>query len=97
MKRTIAFMLVWPITGLAIADTLIFSKDRSVDKSGENNLLILSGHEKGQLYETNDPHLLLKKLRPVVVLPYPQQIAIPDPKSFQRYRQKNRPHRGYND
>ena len=97
MKRTIAFLLVWPITGLAIADTLIFPKDRSVDKSGEKNLLIFSGHEEGQVYDPNDPRLLLKKLRPGVVEPYPQQIFTPEPKSFQRYRQKNRPHRGYNN
>ena len=97
MKRTIAFMLVWPITGLAIADTLIFPKDRSVDKSGEKNPLIFSGQKEGQVYELNDPRLLLKKLRPIVVEPYPQQIVAPEPKIFPRYRQKNRPHRGYNN
>ena len=97
MKRTIAFMLVLPITGLAIADTLIFPKDRSVDKSGEKNFFIFSGHKEGQMYESDDPRLLLKKLSPTVVEPYPQQIVAPEPKSLQRYRQEKRPHRGYND
>ena len=97
MKRTIAFLLVLPLTGLASADTLIIPKDRSVEKSAENDFFLFQNDEKVQIYETNDLRTLLKKLKPVVIEPYPQQIITTEPASFPQYRREYNHHPGYND
>jgi hypothetical protein len=97
MKRAIAFLLVLPLTGLAGADTLIIPKDRSVEKSAVNDFFLFQSDKKVQIYETNDPRTLLKKLKPVVTEPYPQQIIKTEPASFPQHRREYNPHPGYND
>ena len=97
MKKTIAFLLVLPMTGFAGADTLIIPENRSVEESEGKEFFLFPSDEKVKIFGLDDSRLLLEKLRPVVLDPYPQQIITIDSKNYPRYRQKYRPHRGYND
>ena len=97
MIKTIAFLLVLPITGIAGADTLILPENRSVEKSEEKDFFLFPRDGKVKIYGLDDSRLLLEKLRPVVLDSYPQQIINIDSKNDPRHRQKYRPHRGYTD
>ena len=88
MKRTIALLLVLPMTGLANADTLIIPDDITVEKYRENNSPLFHLDEKFNIFEPDDPRSILKDFRPVVIEPYPQQIITTEPQRFPRY---NRP------
>jgi hypothetical protein len=88
MKRTIALLLVLPMTGLANADTLIFPNDVTVEKYRENDSPLIHFDEKLNMFEPDDPRSILKDFRPVTIEPYPQQIITTDPQSFPRYNKQ---------
>jgi len=97
MNRTLALLLVLPMTGVAGADTLLIPNDSMIETYRENDSPLFPSDEKLQMFEPDDPRSLLKDFRPVVIEPYPQQILTTEPQGFPGYKQKYGPDSGNND